>query len=58
MNTQATMLTEAVLGLGSAKHQAGWVLQRPRGRRQEIEPPLLPGQGSGSGKGQTLRRRP
>lgn len=52
------MLTEAELALGSAKHQVGWVLQRPRGRRQEIEPPLLPGQGSGSGKGQTPRGRP
>lgn len=31
MNTQATMLTEAVLGLGTAERQVGWagkVLQR------------------------------
>lgn len=33
MNTQATMLTEAVLGLGTAERPVGWageILQRTR----------------------------
>lgn len=57
MNAQATMLTEAVLGSGGL----GWGgpaedrrMRRPRGKRREIEPPLLPGLGGTSAEGKAL----